>query len=166
MNSFLSLFAALNRKKVQYLLAGGWAVNLYGIERATGDIDLVVYLEQHNLEMFVEVMKALGLKPKAPVSLADFTRDEKRKEWIRDKGMMVFSFFDPANPFLLLDVFIESPFDFQAVYEKRIKIKAGTTFVPLVPVRTLIEMKEKAGRPQDLADVYYLKQIEGEWDNG
>ena len=63
-------------------------------------------------------------------------------------------------------MFIESPFDFLEVYEKRIKMKAGTTYVPLVPVSTLIEMKEKAGRPKDLADVYYLKQIEKEWENG
>jgi hypothetical protein len=166
MTSFLALFAALNRKKVQYLLVGGWAVNLYGVERATGDLDLVVYLEQHNLEKFITVMKVLGFKPKAPVSLDDFAREEKRQEWIRDKGMMVFSFFDPKNPYFLLDVFIDIPFDFQQVYPERAIIKTGDTFVPVVPVRTLIEMKEKAGRPQDLADVYYLKQIECERDNG
>ena len=164
--SFLTLFAALNRKKVQYLVVGGWAVNLYGVERATGDIDLVVYLEQHNLEKFVEVIKELGFKPKAPVPLTDFVREEKRQEWMLDKGMKVFSFFDPVNPFFLLDVFIDSPFDFQQVYAQRTKIKTGTTHVPVVPLWTLIEMKEKSGRPQDLADVYYLKQIESERDDG
>ncbi|GLI38240.1 nucleotidyl transferase AbiEii/AbiGii toxin family protein [Geobacter hydrogenophilus] len=165
MTSFLSLFAALNRKKVRYLLAGGLAVNLYGIERSTGDIDLVVELEQHNLDKFVEVMQELGFKPKVPVPVEEFVRQEKRQEWMRDKGMQVFSFFDPKNPFILLDVFIEMPFDFSKVYDNRVKIRAGTTFVPLVPVSTLIEMKEKAGRPKDLADVYYLKQIEKEWEN-
>jgi hypothetical protein len=166
MTSFLALFAALNRKKVKYLVAGGWAVNLYGIERATGDLDLVVYLEQHNLDKFVAVMKEVAFKPKAPVSLDDFTLEEKREEWIRDKGMMVFSFFDPKNPYFSLDVFIDVPFDFQKVYPERARIKTGTTFIPVVPIRTLIEMKEKAGRPQDIADVYYLKQIESESNNG
>ncbi len=165
MTSFLSLFATLNRKKVRYLLAGGLAVNLYGIERSTGDIDLVVELDQHNLGKFVEVMQELGFKPKAPVPMEDFVREEKRQEWMRDKGMQVFSFFDPKNPFILLDVFIEMPFDFSKVFDNRVKIKAGTTFVPLVPVNTLIEMKERAGRPKDLADAYYLKQIEKEWGN-
>nr|WP_281415147.1 nucleotidyl transferase AbiEii/AbiGii toxin family protein [Geobacter hydrogenophilus] len=155
----------MNRKKVRYLLAGGLAVNLYGIERSTGDIDLVVELEQHNLDKFVEVMQELGFKPKVPVPVEEFVRQEKRQEWMRDKGMQVFSFFDPKNPFILLDVFIEMPFDFSKVYDNRVKIRAGTTFVPLVPVSTLIEMKEKAGRPKDLADVYYLKQIEKEWEN-
>jgi len=166
MTSFLALFAALNRNKVQYLVAGGWAVNLYGIERATGDIDLVVCLDPHNLEIFVEVMKELSLKPKAPVPVDDLIREDRREEWIRDKGMRVFSFFDPKTPYFLLDVFIEIPFDFQTTYAQRSKIRAGDTVVPVVPIRNLIEMKEKAGRPQDLADVYYLKQVEKERENG
>ena len=59
----------MNGKKIRYLVAGGVAVNLYGIERATGDIDLVVHLERNNLEKFVEVMKEFGFKPKVPVKL-------------------------------------------------------------------------------------------------
>lgn len=161
MTSFLALFAALNRNKVQYLVAGGWAVNLYGIERATGDIDLVVCLDPKNLGNFVAVTKDLGLAPKAPVPVDDLIREERREEWIRDKGMRVFSFFDPKTPYFLLDVFIDIPFDFQSAYAKRSDISAGDTVIPIVPIRTLIEMKEQAGRPQDLADVYYLKQIEG-----
>jgi hypothetical protein len=107
MLSFLELFDALNSKSVQYLVAGGWAVNLYGIERATGDLDLVVYLEQQNLEKFIEVMEQFRFKPKAPVVMRDFTFEEKRREWRDEKGMIVFSFFDPLNPFVLLDVFID-----------------------------------------------------------
>jgi hypothetical protein len=47
MPGFIALFDALNKNHVQYLVAGGVAVNLYGIERATADIDLVVYLESN-----------------------------------------------------------------------------------------------------------------------
>jgi hypothetical protein len=160
MMSFLDLFAALNSKAVQYLVAGGWAVNLYGIERATGDLDLVVYLEQHNLEKFIEVMEQFRFKPKAPVAMKEFISEEKRREWREEKGMMVFSFFDPQNPFVLLDVFIDSPFDFKLVYPVRSTIRAGKTEIPVVPLATLIEMKEQAGRPQDLSDLYYLKQLQ------
>jgi hypothetical protein len=165
MLSFLDLFASLNKQGVQYLVAGGWAVNLYGVERATGDLDLVVLLEQHNLERFIDVVRQFGFKPKAPVSLEDFALEEKRQEWIEEKGMMVFSFFDPQNPFVLLDVFIDSPFDFEKVYVNRSMISAGRAEIPVVPLSTLIEMKEKAGRPQDLADIYYLKQLQSELTN-
>ncbi len=165
MLNFLNVFSSLNSKKIRYLVAGGVAVNLYGIERATGDIDLVVHLEQHNLEKFVEIMRELGFKPKVPVKLEEFASEEKREEWMREKGMKVFSVYDPKNPFFLLDVFVKEPFDFDKVYEKRKLIKAGNVTVPVVPIKSLIEMKKEAGRPQDIADVYYLKKIEKEWEN-
>jgi hypothetical protein len=165
MLSFLDLFASLNKQGVKYLVAGGWAVNLYGVERATGDLDLVVLLEQHNLERLIEVVRQFGLKPKIPVSLEDFALEEKRHEWIEEKGMMVFSFFDPQNPFVLLNVFIDSPFDFEKVYVNRSMISAGRAEIPVVPLSTLIEMKKKAGRPQDMADIYYLKQLQSELTN-
>ncbi|HEC99482.1 MAG TPA: hypothetical protein ENN18_03765 [Proteobacteria bacterium] len=161
--NFLKLFSTLNNKKIRYLVAGGVAVNLYGIERATGDIDIVVHLERHNLEKFVEVMKELGFKPKIPVKLEYLCSKEMRDKWVREKGMKVFSVYDPQNPYFLLDVFVEEPFDFDKVYEERKNIRAGNVRIPLVPIKRLIEMKKKVGRPQDIADVYYLRKIEKEW---
>ncbi|MCF6155461.1 MAG: hypothetical protein E3K36_09445 [Candidatus Brocadia sp.] len=163
MIKFESLFSALNKAKVRYLVAGGIAVNLYGIERATADIDLVVDLEENNINRFVAVMKELNFKPKIPVNLDDFIKRENRESWIKDKGMMVFSLFDPKNPFFLLDIFVELPFDFKKVYEAREEMKAGRIIIPVISLKYLIEMKEKSGRPQDIADVFYLKQIKEEW---
>jgi len=160
---FESLFSALNKSKVRYLVVGGIAVNLYGIERATADIDLVVDLEENNLNRFITVMKELNFKPKIPVKLADFMKKEIRESWIREKGMTVFSLFDPKNPFFLLDIFVEMPFRFDDVYEEREEIHAEKTIIPVAPIKYLIEMKEKVGRPQDIADVFYLKKIEKEW---
>jgi len=141
------------------MVAGGIAVNLYGIERATADIDIVVNLEKRNLSKFIRVAKKLGLKPKVPVTLNDFTDSEKRKSWIVDKGMMVFSLYDTKNPFFLIDIFVEVPFDFDEVYKQRKRIKFEDTIIPVVPIKTLIEMKKKSGRPQDRADVFYLKNF-------
>ena len=146
------------------MVAGGIAVNLYGIERATADIDIVVKLEEKNLAKFVQAAKRLGLKPKVPVALDEFISAEKRKHWMETKGMVVFSLFDPKSPFFLLDIFIEIPFDFDSVYKERRKMKLDNTTVPVVPIETLIEMKEKSGRPQDKADTFYLKKIIEDWD--
>lgn len=163
MIKFESLFSALNKAKVRYLVAGGIAVNLYGIERATADIDLVVDLEEGNLNRFIAIMKELNFKPKIPVRLEDFMKKEIRESWIREKGMTVFSLFDPKTPFFLLDIFVEMPFNFDVVSEEREEIHAEKTIIPVVPIKYLIEMKEKVGRPQDIADVFYLKKIEKEW---
>jgi len=162
---FQKLFSTLNKIKVRYLVVGGIAVNLYGIERATADIDLIVDLEENNLKKFLKAIKEIGLKPKVPVKLEDFSSKEKRKEWIKEKGMIVFSLFDPKDSFFLLDVFVEEPFDFQKVFEVREIMKAGKTVIPVVSLNELIKMKEKTDRPQDRADAFYLKKIQKEWND-
>jgi len=113
----------MNRERVKYMVAGGVAVNLYGIERATADLDIVVLLEEAKISKFVSVAKKIGLKPKIPVQLDDFIDSDKRKKWITEKGMKVFSLFDPKNPFFLIDIFTEFDFVFQDAYERRKKIR-------------------------------------------
>ena len=61
------------------MVAEGVAVNLYGIERATADIDIILKLEEENLLRFINVVNKLGLKPKVPVKLEDFADANKRK---------------------------------------------------------------------------------------
>jgi len=145
------------------MVAGGVAVNLYGIERATADVDIVLKLDRRNLLRFVEVVKKLGLRPKVPVRPEDFIDEGKRKHWLTNKGMRVFSLYDPKNPFFILDVFVEIPFDFDGVYKRRKKIRFENTIIPVVPIKELIQMKQQTSRPQDRADVFYLKRIMEDW---
>ena len=150
---------------MKYLVAGGIAVNLYGIERATADIDIVLKVDEKNLSKFVRVAKKLGLQPRLPLALDDLIDGEKRKSWIVDKDMVVYSLYDAKNPFFLLDIFVQEPFHFEEVYEKRKKIEFENTVIPLVPIKALIAMKENSDRPQDKADVFYLKKITEDWQH-
>ena len=163
MELFIKLFASLNRGSVKYMVVGGIAVNLYGIERSTADIDIVLKLEKANVLRFIKLAKRLGLKPKVPVKLDEFVDPGKRDSWISEKGMTVFSLYDPKTPFFLIDIFVESPFDFDEVYRRRKKIRSEDTVIPVVPINELILMKEKSNRPQDRADVFYLRKIMKEW---
>jgi hypothetical protein len=158
------IFSELNRHRVRYLLAGGLAVNLYGIERATADVDLVVDLEPKNLERFLRVLSDLGFRPRIPAEMLDFLSEEKRRKWIKEKHMKVFSFAHSEKPYLVLDIFTQIPFDFARVYKSRKKIRAGNIVIPVVPLKDLIRMKEASGRPQDKADVSHLRKIAEEWN--
>ena len=73
--------------------------------------------------------------------------------------------FSMPPRFFLLDIFLEEPFDFEAVYKNRKIIKFEDTGIPVVPINELIRMKEKSNRPQDQADIFYLKKIVGDWED-
>jgi hypothetical protein len=166
MELFKRLFSSLNEASVKYLVAGGIAVNLYGIQRSTADIDIVLKLDEENVEKFLGVAKLLGLKPKVPVALEEFREKSQRERWVRDKGMIVFSLYDAKRPFFLLDIFIEEPFDFERVYAGRRDFEYDDTTVPVVSIADLIAMKEVSDRPQDRADIFFLRKIMEKWPDG
>jgi hypothetical protein len=60
---YLDHFRALEAHKVRYLLVGGLALNIHGVERATMDVDLMLALDPDNTLAFVDVAKQLGMQP-------------------------------------------------------------------------------------------------------
>lgn len=159
MISYRKLFEALFKNKIRYLVAGGVAVNLHQVNRATVDLDLIVHLEPANAKQFVKVMLALGYKPKLPVKADDFTKKEIRKKWAEEKNMMVFSFVHPQNPFEMIDIFVEEPRPFDELEKNKMEVKAFDVTIPVLGLKDLIAMKKEAGRETDLFDVRQLEKI-------
>lgn len=57
MLDYLGIFREFNKYKIQYLICGGLAVNLYGVPRMTYDIDLLLNMKDKNLERFCRLLK-------------------------------------------------------------------------------------------------------------
>ncbi len=159
MAPYKSIFLALNHSKVRYLVAGGVAVNLLGINRATMDLDLIIHLQKENVLHFVKVMTELGYTPKVPVHPEEFADPQKRESWIQEKNMKVFSFISHMNPFELIDVFVNEPFPFEEMYGRKKEHEAFGIKIPTVSLDDLIAMKQNAGRPKDLFDLSYLEEL-------
>jgi hypothetical protein len=70
---YLDLFSALSRHRVDYVLIGGLAISLHGIERATMDIDVTVAMTLDNLSALVAMARELGMTPVLPVNLDTLT---------------------------------------------------------------------------------------------
>ncbi len=163
---FKNLFSSLNTRSVKYLVVGGIAVNLYGIERSTADIDILMVLDEENLSKFLLAAGDLGLKPKMPVPLEDLMKPETRKIWIEEKHMRVFTLYDAENPFFLLDILIDPDPNFDMLYRNRTTIDLDGVPVPVISLADLVAMKEGTGRPQDRADAFYLRKIMEGWKDG
>ncbi|MBU4311891.1 MAG: nucleotidyltransferase [Candidatus Omnitrophica bacterium] len=153
------IFRGLNRAKIKYIIAGGIAVNLHGIPRATGDLDLLIALDERNIIKFSKAMTRLGYRPKAPVNIEDFSVKKNREKWANEKGMKVFSLWNKKMPYKIVDVFVENPIGFRKLYSDRVDISVGRFTIPVVSIRHLIELKKKAGRKQDISDIELLKRV-------
>ena len=156
---FGPLFLHLNQENVRYVVAGGLAVVLHGFARLTGDVDLIVDLQPHEARNAIRALSALGLRPRLPVKAMDFADAAIRAGWISDKGMRVFSLWDPQNPMRAIDLFAEHPIDFEGLWSRAEQMDIGSTFVRVASIEDLIQLKRMAGRPHDLADIEALEEI-------
>jgi predicted nucleotidyltransferase len=153
MTFYEEVFKDLDSNNIRYLLVGGVAVNLHGFVRMTADLDLVVALDPDNLAAFITLMKSRGYKPRVPVPIEDFADPEKRKRWVKDKGMKVFSLYHPQKLDELIDIFVEEPLPFSDAYARKKIAHLGITRVNIMSIPDLIVLKKKAGRPQDMQDI-------------
>lgn len=160
MTPFVPVIQAFEKEGVRYVVVGGLAAIAHGVNRYTSDIDFVIQLDQPNAERAVRVLTSMGLKPRAPVDPIQFANTEIRQTWIRDKNMMVFSFFDPKDSFLTIDLFVEYPVEFEGLFERSVVKKLGNLPVRVCSREDLVAMKRKAGRPKDLEDVRLLDRMD------
>ena len=145
--------AALQKKKVPYAVIGGYAVALHGAIRGTVDIDIVINWSLKNLQEAGIALQSLGLVSRIPITAENvfYFRDE----YIQNRNLIDWSFYDPKNPLNQVDIVIN--YD---LTEARVESKKTTSgIIKYLSLRDLIKMKKAAGRPQDLEDVKALETL-------
>ena len=158
-----ALVVMLNGAGVRYLVVGGLAVVIYGHERLTMDMDMVVQLDRVNVLAAFTALASLGYVPRVPVTGEQFADEATRERWIAEKGMQVLNLWSDRYPQTPVDLFVQEPFDFDAEYAaaREETLEPGAAF-RVVRITTLIGMKRVAGREKDLADVRSLEAIRDE----
>ncbi len=162
MSLFLPLIQKFNRERVSYIVVGGLATVLHGHSRLTMDVDLVVGLDKPNALKALKILSKLGYKPRVPVDPQGFADPMQRAAWIKEKGLMVFSFYKSDNPLIGIDFFVDYPMDFKALLSRSVIKNLGAVPIRICSIPDLIKMKRKAGRPKDLEDVRILEIIKNE----
>ena len=148
------LIKALSKHQVTYAVVGGYAVALHGAIRGTVDIDLVIALDKRQYVALEKAMKSLGLVPRLPVdaeTIFDF-----REEYMRNRNLVAWSFYHPANPLEVIDVLITQDLRAIGTVTKRI----GKLDVVVAAIPDLITMKKQSARPQDLEDIRALEKLQ------
>ncbi len=165
LDSVEKIFRVLNAAGVQYLVAGGLAVNAHGYLRFTKDVDFVIRLLPENIRRAFVALEGLGYRPNVPVTGEQFADAEQRQRWIEEKGMQVLQLWSDVHRETPIDIFVTEPFPFEAEYQHAlVKPLYREVEVRFVSIPTLISMKEVAGRPQDRIDIDNLRRLQEEGD--
>lgn len=154
---YLDLFRALQEERVDYLVVGGLAINLHGVERATMDVDLVLAMDEGNLRRFLNAATRLKLKPSLPVPLEALCDAKQVDTWVREKQLIAFSLQSGSSTTPTVDIIVRPALPFDRMYRNRIEKDLGGVRLSLASIEDLIVLKTGTGRKQDASDIEALK---------
>jgi len=155
---YFDLLERLYDKGVRYLIVGGLAVNLYGVPRATQDIDLIIATDKDNIFKLNGILKDLNYAPRLPIDPDLMADRETLREWIEERNLKAFSFYNKKENYKVVDIVLVHPLDFDKAFERRTVKSAAGVDIYLAGLDDLIRMKAEAGRGQDLSDIELLKK--------
>lgn len=142
----LRVIAALNDEGVDYVVVGGFAVNLHGLIRATEDLDLFIRPDRENVARLRRALASIWADP----SIEEITAEDLCGDYpvIR---------YGPPDGTLFLDLLARlgttTRFEDLEVEQKQI----GATTVRVASPRSLYRMKKGTVRAIDHADAAALR---------
>ena len=158
---YFEILEELFNCKIEYLIVGGLAVNLYGVPRVTQDIDIIIAFDKENIFELNRVFRRLGYVPRLPgVDPEELADPVVREDWIENKNLKAFSFYHTKDVYKAVDIVLVHPLDFAKAFQHKTIKKAQGILINLVSVDDLITMKSFSGRQQDLSDIELLRKIQ------
>jgi predicted nucleotidyltransferase len=158
-----NLIKELSKADIKYVVCGGVACVLQGVERATYDLDISVSFEENNLRKLIEVMKNSKLIPRIPEPVENLLDENKRKEWFEKKGALVYTFLSEKTP-LQLDVFLNYPRTYDELFKNSDELEIDNVKFKVSSIEDLLFVKRRIdpARDKDLTDIKELEKIYGE----
>ena len=162
MSPYSEILKALSAARVEFIVGGGVACVLHGVERVTMDVDVSVHMNQDNLGRFIGVMATLGLKPRVPVSPFTLLEPAVIRLLVEEKHALVFSFLDPDRPIRHVDMFLTADLSYESLLPDSEWIDLEEARIRIVNRQRLLAIKLaiKPRRAKDALDIEFLRQHE------
>jgi predicted nucleotidyltransferase len=137
---------AFEKHNVEYILIGGYAVALYGIPRATNDIDIFVKPEEEN---FVKLRNALK----------EVFNDETIEDikLVDKENYQVTRYGTPEG--YVIDILVQLGELYNYYNIKFHEIEIEKIKIKIADIDSLIKLKENTFRSIDKDDIYYLRKL-------
>lgn len=157
---YREILTALAKAKVDFIIGGGVACVLQGVERVTMDVDLAVSMLPDNLPNFLRVMRELGLRPRVPIAPESLLNPAVVKAMVEDKHALVFSFLDPDAPIRHVDIFLRSDLSYEALLPESEWVQLSDVSVRILTKKKLLSLKLgiQPPRAKDLLDIEFLRR--------
>ncbi len=159
MQNIPAILQSLRDAEVEFVLVGGFAVQLHGFVRSTIDLDIVLAMDDINLGRFIDVAKKFGLAPVIPVPIEALKNAAQIDQWHREKGMLAFALREPQAGGSVIDVLVRPEVTFDTLKKDAVVAQLFGRAVMVASIDHLLVMKRAANRPKDRLDIDALERI-------
>ena len=146
LKKFLTVIDALNSFKVEYILIGGVAVILHGLERLTRNIDIFIKMTEENIEKLRKALFSVFDDP----SINEITFEELDKYPVIRYGSPDDFYIDIVGRLSELNIF--ENLKYEVIEYQDIKINVATP-------EPLFELKKNTYRQKDEMDLLFLQDL-------
>lgn len=144
---FQEFLLALNEKKVNYVLVGGYSVIYHGFPRTTGDLDLFVEVSKENYSNLVLAFEQFKMP----------TFDMTEDSFLNQTKINVYTF---GRPPVCIEILKEiSGFTFQEINNNAIQTEFENIPMKIIHLNDLRRNKKISGRLKDLNDLENLSEL-------
>jgi hypothetical protein len=159
-NPYDEILSALACSQVDFIVGGGVACVLQGVERMTMDVDLAVLMSPMNLKNFLAVMKQLKLVPRVPIPPEVLLDPKIVRSMVEEKGALVFSFLDPDAPVRHVDIFLRPDLSYDTLLPHTELADLDGYSVRILNKQKLLSIKLgiQPPRTKDLIDIEFLRR--------
>jgi len=152
---------------VRFVVAGGVAAVLHGVERTTMDLDIALELTPDNVRRFASVMASLGLQPLVPVPVEALADPDVVRTMVEEKNAIVFMLADPEMPLRKVDVFLTESLSYENLFPDTLELEIPGIPLRVLTAQRLLDLKRAIDPPRDkdLFDIRALERLTGEVDD-
>ena len=149
LNRLLDVFASLEKHKVKYLVIGGIAAVLYGVPRATFDLDILIEATSKNVQKLLDALLEANLGTATLITVGELLANE------------ITIFQDRIR----IDVQTSTlGLNFESAWENKKIMKYQNQNFYVLSKKDLIISNRASGRKKDLEDVKLLELIDKDKD--
>jgi sulfur carrier protein ThiS len=134
---------------VDFILIGGYAVNYYGYNRVTGDMDIWIKPDNSNKELLVAALASLGFDEEGIITIRNWDFTQPQKFHIGHENQ-------PDKTEFMTHI---SGITYEDAKKNHIIARIDEMELPMIHYNNLIQNKKNTGRIKDLADAEYLEKI-------
>lgn len=150
---------AFKKSEIDYLIIGGIASVLHGVERATFDLDIAIPANQEVLAKVIGLVKKIGYRTVHDCKTKDFIKaiDDLTPQYILKRKCVHLR--DRENKLFPLDLVPIDHGVLLSMKDDAITLPINKSTIFIASIEQLIKWKQEVGRPKDLQDIAELKKI-------